>query len=132
MGIEPFLVSSVMLISIAQRLVRKVCPHCREPYSPPTSALEALGITTSEDDRFAKGRGCVNCMETGYKSRTGLYEVLIIDEMVQDMVLQGKSAQEITRATRRTGTLRTLKEDAVLKVRQGTTTIEEALSAVMV
>ena len=132
MGIEPFLVSSVMLISIAQRLVRRVCPHCRESYAPPISALEALGISPNDDTGFSKGRGCINCMETGYKGRTGLYEVLIIDEMVQDMVLQEKSAKDITHETLRTGKLRTLKEDAALKVGRGMTTIEEALSAVMV
>lgn len=131
MGIEPFLVSSVMLVSIAQRLVRKVCPHCREPYTPPASALEALGIKTTEDARFVRGRGCINCMDTGYKGRTGLYEVLMIDDMVQDMILRQKSAQEITRATRQAGSLRTLKEDAAMKVRQGITSMEEALSAVM-
>ncbi len=132
MGIEPFLVSSVMLISIAQRLVRKVCPHCSESYSPPISAMEALGISPNDDTSFLKGRGCINCMETGYKGRTGLYEVLIIDEMVQDMVLREESAKDITHETLRTGTLRTLKEDAALKVSRGMTTIEEALSAVMV
>ncbi len=132
MGIEPFLVSSVMVLTIAQRLVRTVCPHCMEPYTPPDSALSCLGIEKkTEDVRFMKGRGCFNCMDTGFKGRTGLYEVLAINEDIQEMIVQGKSANEIARAARDMGQLRTLKEDAATKVLRGVTTVEEAMSAVM-
>ncbi|MFZ5569896.1 MAG: GspE/PulE family protein [Thermodesulfobacteriota bacterium] len=132
MGIEPFLVSSVMLISIAQRLVRRVCPYCKKPYQPPRAALEYWGLDKIEGADFVKGSGCFNCMDTGYKGRIGIYEVLRIDEMVQDMILKKFSAQEITRAARQNGSLRTLKEDAAAKVLEGITTLEEAASAVMV
>jgi type IV pilus assembly protein PilB len=132
MGIEPFLVSSVMLVSIAQRLVRKVCPYCKKPYEPPSAALEYWGLQQDENANFMQGNGCFNCMDKGYKGRTGVYEILIIDEMVQDMILRRNSSQEIARAAIEAGTLKTLKEDAAKKVLQGITTLEEAASAVIV
>jgi type IV pilus assembly protein PilB len=132
MGVEPFLVSSVMLVCIAQRLVRKVCPHCIKPHAPPKAALEFWGIDKFEQADIVKGSGCFNCMDKGYKGRTGLFEILIIDEMVQEMILRRASAQEISRAAQQAGRLRTLKEDAAEKVARGITTLEEAASAVMV
>jgi type IV pilus assembly protein PilB len=133
MGIEPFLVSSVLLVSFAQRLVRTNCPYCKEPYNPPESALAAFGITLEEakNSSFQRGKGCYQCKNTGYKGRTGLFEVLVNDEMVQDMILKKKPSQEITRAAEDAGKLRTLREDAAGKVLQGITTLEEAASAVM-
>ncbi len=131
MGIEPFLVSSVMLVSIAQRLVRKICPYCKKPHDPAREALKFWGLDQIEGAGFAKGTGCFNCMDKGYKGRTGVFEVLVIDEMVQDMILKRRSAQEITRAAHEAGRLRTLKEDAADKVAQGITTLDEAASAVM-
>jgi type IV pilus assembly protein PilB len=132
MGIEPFLVSSVMLVSIAQRLVRKVCPYCKKPHKPSQAALDFWGLKNVAGANFMKGTGCFNCMDKGYKGRTGLFEVLIIDEMIQDMILARKSAQEITRAAARSGRLRTLRDDAAKKVLQGITTLDEAASAVMI
>ncbi|MGD9365989.1 MAG: ATPase, T2SS/T4P/T4SS family [Desulfobacteraceae bacterium] len=131
MGVEPFLVSSVMLVSIAQRLVRKVCPYCKKPHDPPEAALKFWGLESMDNAQFVKGSGCFNCMDKGYKGRTGIFEVLVIDEMVQDMILKRCSAQEITREAHKTGRLKTLKEDAADKVVQGITTIDEAASAVM-
>jgi Type II secretory pathway, ATPase PulE/Tfp pilus assembly pathway, ATPase PilB len=133
MGIEPFLISSVMLVSFAQRLVRTVCPYCKESYTPPEKALAAFGITTAEakNANFQRGKGCYQCKNTGYKGRTGLFEVLVNDEMIQDMILKKKPSQEIARAAVDAGKLRTLREDAAQKVMQGITTLEEAASAVM-
>ncbi len=132
MGIEPFLVSSVMLLSIAQRLVRRVCEYCKKSYVPPKAALEYWGLENIEEANFLQGSGCFNCMDKGYKGRTGIYEVLIIDETVQDMILNRKSSQEISRAAHQAGKLTTLKEDAAVKVTEGITTLEEAASAVIV
>jgi type IV pilus assembly protein PilB len=132
MGIEPFLVSSVMLLSIAQRLVRRVCPYCAKPYDPPKAAMEYWGLTGISGANFMKGSGCFHCMDTGYRGRIGIYEILRIDDMVQDMILKQHSAQEITRAAQAEGSLRRLKDDAAAKVIQGITTFEEAASAVMV
>jgi type IV pilus assembly protein PilB len=133
MGIEPFLVSSVLLVSFAQRLVRTICPYCKEPYNPSEKAYTALGITPEEAKtaNFQHGRGCYQCKNTGYKGRTGLFEVLVNDVMVQEMILQKRSSQEITRAAVEAGNLRTLQKDAASKVIQGITTLEEAMSGVM-
>jgi len=133
MGIEPFLVSSALLVSFAQRLVRTVCPYCKESYNPPQKGLEAMGITAQDTKNatFQRGKGCYQCKNTGYKGRTGLFEVLVNDEMVQEMILKKMPSQEITRAAVDAGKLRTLREDAAVKVVKGVTTLEEAASAVM-
>jgi type IV pilus assembly protein PilB len=130
MGIEPFLVSSVMVLTMAQRLVRRVCDYCKKPYAPPKEALEFWGID-SENASLMQGTGCFNCMDKGYRGRVGVYEVLIIDAMVQEMILNRNSAQEITRAAQKAGNLTTLRTDAALKVMSGITTLEEASSAIM-
>jgi type IV pilus assembly protein PilB len=132
MGIEPFLVSSVMLVSFAQRLVRTICPSCKESYQPPSEALDYWGLENVEKANFMHGKGCFNCMHTGYKGRTGVYEVLIIDDTVQKMVLRKNSAHEISQTARQNGNFTSLKEDAADKVIRGITTLEEAASAVLV
>jgi type IV pilus assembly protein PilB len=132
MGIEPFLVSSVLLVSFAQRLMRTICPYCKESYRPSEAALVAWGLDKAENPDFQHGAGCYQCMNTGYKGRTGIFEVLVNDEMIQEMILKRSSAQEITKAAVAAGKLRTLKDDAAGKVLQGITTLEEAASAVMV
>lgn len=132
MGIEPFLVASVMLLSIAQRLVRRVCSYCKKPYEPPQAAFDYWGVDKLNGVELVKGTGCFNCMDTGFKGRIGVYEVLMIDEIVQDMIMKNCTAQEITRNAIHSGKLVSLKEDAVEKVIQGHTTLEEAASAVMV
>ena len=131
MGVEPFLIASALLVSFAQRLVRTICPYCVEPYQPSESALAAWGLDKAENPNFKRGKGCYQCMNTGYKGRTGIFEVLVNDEMVQELILKRKSSQEITRIAVAEGKLRTLKEDAASKVLQGITTLEEAASAVM-
>jgi type IV pilus assembly protein PilB len=133
MGIEPFLISSVLLVSFAQRLVRTVCPYCKESYNPPQKALVAMGITEQDTKNvtFQRGKGCYQCKNTGYKGRTGLFEVLVNDEMVQDMIIKKMPSQEITRVAVDAGKLRTLRDDAAGKVIKGITTLEEAASAVM-
>jgi type IV pilus assembly protein PilB len=132
MGVEPFLVASALLVSFAQRLVRTVCPYCKEPYEPAKTALVSWGLDKVENANFQRGKGCFQCMNTGYKGRTGIFEVLVNDEGVQDMIMRRQSAQEITRVAVAEGKLRTLKDDAADKVIQGITTMEEAASAVMV
>jgi type IV pilus assembly protein PilB len=131
MGIEPFLISSVLLVSFAQRLVRTVCPYCKEEYRPPAKALAAWELDRVEKAVFMRGRGCQQCMNTGYKGRTGIFEVLMNDETVQDMILNKVSAQEITRAAVSSGKMRTLKQDAADKITKGLTTLEEAEATVM-
>jgi type IV pilus assembly protein PilB len=132
MGVEPFLVASVLLVSFAQRLVRTNCPYCVEPYKPSANALAAWGLDKMEKTNFQKGKGCFQCLNTGYKGRTGVFEILENDETIQDMIMKKRSAQEITREAVAAGQMRTLRDDAALKVAQGITTLEEAASAVLV
>ncbi len=132
MGVEPFLIASALLVSFAQRLVRTICPYCEESYQPSEASLVAWGLDKVQNPNFKRGKGCYQCMGTGYKGRTGIFEVLVNDEMIQEMILKRRSSQEITRVAVGEGKLRTLKEDAASKVLQGITTLEEAASAVMV
>ena len=131
MGIEPFLVSSVLLVSFAQRLLRTICPSCKEDYTPPDRFLKAWNLDHMTNVIFKKGKGCPVCMGSGYKGRTGVFEVLEIDETVQEAIIHGKSSAEITRIAQEEGKLTTLKEDAIGKVLKGITTLEEAASVVM-
>jgi len=131
MGVEPFLVASVMIVSFAQRLVRKVCPSCKTAYRPPREALKFWRLDQVKNVNFQQGRGCFNCMHTGFKGRTGVYEVLVIDDVVQNLILKRKSAHEIARTVKEAGNFTTLKENAAEKVIRGITSLEEAASAVM-
>jgi type IV pilus assembly protein PilB len=132
MGIEPFLVSSVLLVSIAQRLVRTVCPYCKVPYQPSSGALERWGLTEYPEATFMRGAGCSQCMSTGYRGRRGIFEILVIDDMIREMILQRRSSQEIKETAVAAGRLGLLRDDALRKALQGITTLEEAAAAVMV
>ncbi len=134
MGVQPYLVSSVLLASISQRLVRKNCPHCSEPYTPRKELVAAFGINEQLLPRFnfRRGAGCRTCHQTGYSGRMAIYEVLSVDDMVQEMIMSGSSAREIVRACVSRKALRTLKTDALSKVAKGLTTLEEAAGAVMI
>ncbi|MDZ4184897.1 MAG: GspE/PulE family protein, partial [Desulfuromonadales bacterium] len=132
MGIESFLVASVLLATFAQRLVRTICPFCVESYRPPEAVLRAWGLDKLPNADFKRGKGCYQCFSTGYKGRTGIFEILVNDEEVREMILKSSSAREISRAAIGAGKLRTLKDDALEKVLRGVTTLEEAASAVMV
>ena len=131
MGIEPFLVSSTMTVSFAQRLVRKVCPNCMTTYDPSKEVLKAWGINNKDGANFVKGKGCFNCMHTGYKGRTGIYEVLIIDEAIQDLILKRRSSHEIHQSALKSQKFTSLRENAAEKAIKGITSLEEAASAVL-
>ncbi len=132
MGIEPFLVSSVLVVAIAQRLVRRICPHCRVPYTPSRETLRFWNLENTEEIEFMRGEGCFLCNESGYKGRVGIYEVLVVDEDIEEMIVKRKTAQELTRYAADRGLIKLLKDDARLKVLKGLTTFEEAASAVFV
>lgn len=129
MGVEPYLVASVLLCSFAQRLVRCVCPHCREQYQPSIGLLHAFGLTP-EDGPFYHGKGCPRCGGTGYMGRTAIFEVFPMLDELQEMVTAGKSKQEIYRRARELG-IRTMADDAAKKIRAGITTAEEAIRVTM-
>ncbi len=128
MGIEPFLVSSSVVALIAQRLVRTICPVCRTAYHPDDEELMEIGISRDllKDDMLYKGNGCVNCVNTGYKGRSGIYEILIIDDEIRSMITRSVDSSMIKHAAIKKG-MTTLKEDGIKKVINGVTTIKEIL-----
>ncbi len=134
MGIQPYLVSTVLLASVSQRLLRKNCPHCIESYTPRKDLLMAFGISAEllPKFNFQRGTGCRTCHQTGYSGRMAIYEVLQVDEMVQDMITRGATAKDIAKACVQARTMRTLKADALAKVARGLTTLEEAAAQVMI
>jgi len=131
MGIEPFLIASSVIGVLAQRLVRVVCPKCKEQYTPPRDAIGRLGIEVDGDARvtFYRGRGCDYCRGTGYKGRVGVYELMIVNDRIRDLVLQKASAHVIREAAIEGG-MKTLKDDAVAKILLGQTTLEECLRVI--
>jgi len=132
MGIEPFLVASALVGVIAQRLVRRICPNCREAYTPPEEAVAKFGLNLADTNIvFYHGRGCDHCKGTGYKGRSGIYEMMTVNENVRPLILRNAPTIEIKDAAIENGMV-TLQEDGLRKVLEGTTTIEECLRVVYV
>jgi len=129
MGIEPFLVSSSVIAVMAQRLVRRVCANCREPYQPTREEMEEVGISPQRAvgrTIYKPGAGCPQCKRTGYKGRTGIHELLVVDDEIRTLVMKSADAAAIRRAATARG-MNTLREDGADKVLDGQTTIEEVL-----
>jgi type IV pilus assembly protein PilB len=124
MGIEPFLLCSSVTCSIAQRLVRLVCPKCKEEYDPETAILQKLALP--QDQPYARGRGCEYCARTGFRGRTAIYEILEIDSEIRRMILNGKQSTEIREAAEQKG-MTSLRSDARNKVLLGQTTVDEVI-----
>ena len=129
MGVPAYLVTSVLLYTFAQRLVRTVCPHCREEYMPNEAMLRDLGLRP-EDGPFYHGAGCPQCGGTGYSGRTAIFEVLPMTDDFSRMVTKGESMQAVYRRALEEG-LHTMRQDAAQKIRAGVTTCEEALRVTM-
>jgi type IV pilus assembly protein PilB len=132
MGIEPFLISSAVILILAQRLIRKVCMECREPIKVHPQLLIDLGVAPDEVKTFPvfKGKGCPICNNTGYKGRVGLYEVMPMKEEVKELVLSRSSTTEVKKEAMRLG-MKTLRQSGIIKIREGLTTIEEVLRSTM-
>ncbi len=132
MGIEPFLISSAIILILAQRLIRKVCVECKEPIKVHPQLLIDLGIPPDEVKSFQvyKGKGCPLCNNTGYKGRIGLYEVMPMKEEVKELVLSRASTSEIKKEAIRLG-MKTLRQSGIAKIKEGVTTIEEVLRSTM-
>ena len=128
LGIEPFLLSSVLIGTLAQRLLRKVCLACREQVPLPPATALALGLDAKDADGFVvwQGAGCVVCRGTGLKGRIGVYELMAVDERLCKMILGGVDAVEIGRGAQRQG-MRTLRESAIKKLALGLTSADEVL-----
>ncbi|MGW8222638.1 MAG: type II secretion system ATPase GspE [Syntrophobacteria bacterium] len=126
MGIEPFLVSTAVRAIIAQRLVRLLCPHCKETYEPEEAQWAELGSSREVAGPIFRADGCEKCLETGYRGRTGIYEFLLLSEAIRGLVLNTSDANQINRAARAEG-MASLREDGINKVMEGRTTISEVL-----
>ncbi|HUK83060.1 MAG TPA: type II secretion system ATPase GspE [Verrucomicrobiae bacterium] len=129
MGVKPFLVASSVRAIMAQRLVRKVCPKCKEPYVPTAYEMDMLKLNAEEVQKTTlfKGRGCNDCSRTGYRGRTGIYEIFMIDEEVRRLIYE-KVPANVLRARAREIGMKTLREDGVRKIMAGVSTPEEVIS----
>ncbi|HEB70455.1 MAG TPA: type II secretion system protein GspE [Desulfobulbus sp.] len=128
MGVEPFLVSSSVNAILAQRLVRKICPHCRESYQPDREYLARVGLSLDKfgDHLLYRGQGCPECLGTGYKGRLGLYELMILSDELKSMILTTSDSGQIKKyALAQDADMHTLRQDGLDKVLEGLTTLEE-------
>ena len=128
LGVEPFLIASSLEGVIAQRLVRKICEHCKEPYTPDEEELKELGLRGG-DYVFYRGRGCENCLGTGYRGRTGIFEVLELNDTLKKLINNTQDANVIRNEARKFG-FKTMLEDGIEKILKGITTSSEVLSVI--
>jgi type IV pilus assembly protein PilB len=126
MGVEPFLVTASLNMLVAQRLVRRICKHCREKFTPSADLCERIGLEAATD--FFRGSGCNECKSTGYRGRVALYEILTMTESIRDIVMVGGNSSQIKKIAMEEG-MRSLRQSGVLKIREGVTTIEEVLAS---
>lgn len=128
MGIEPFLATSSIIAIIAQRLVRLLCPHCKEVYVPDEETLNNLGLDKSvlQNNTFYRKKGCNLCMQTGFRGRTAIFEIMIVDDEIKRLVLKTSDANQINELALKQGMI-TLQKDGIDKVLSGITTTEEVL-----
>ena len=126
MGVEPFLVSSSVIAILAQRLVRLICNNCKEPYIPDVESLEKIGITPEmfAGKKIYRGKGCPLCLNTGYKGRAGIFELMILEDNIKNLILKTPDANAIKHKAIEQGMV-TLRQDGTQKVLDGITTIEE-------
>jgi type II secretory ATPase GspE/PulE/Tfp pilus assembly ATPase PilB-like protein len=125
-GIDASLIQSSLTAVLAQRLVRVLCDKCREPYKPTAEFLKAAGIPADKVTVFYKEKGCSACNSTGYRGRTGVHELMIIDGPIRDLLVGRPSIQAIRAAARRAG-MRSLQEDGLRKVIAGITSVNEVV-----
>jgi general secretion pathway protein E/type IV pilus assembly protein PilB len=132
MGVKPFLVASSTRAIMAQRLVRKICEKCKEPYTPPESELRLLGPAAQQlaNATIYHGAGCADCKGTGYRGRIGIFEIFLIDDQVRNLIFDQVPATELRIKARELG-MRTLREDGLRKVAAGLTTLSEVLRVTM-
>ena len=130
MGIEPFLISSAIDCVQAQRLARRLCPKCKEPYTPDKELLDAMGVDSGEPVTLYRPKGCDKCNNTGYKGRVGLYEVMLMSPAIEQLTVERATADAIKKVACAEG-MTTLREDGVAKVLKGMTSYEEVLRVVV-
>jgi type IV pilus assembly protein PilB len=129
MGVKPFMIASSTIGILAQRLVRVICPECKEPYRPSEQMLAGLGMPLPKKDvTFYTGKGCKACKEIGYRGRTSIYELLAMSDRIRELLSTKASLDIIRKAAREEG-MRTMRENGLEKVLQGITTLEEVIQA---
>jgi type IV pilus assembly protein PilB len=130
MGIEPFLIASSVIGVVAQRLVRVICPDCKEAYTPPVEAFRRLNLAMDLDSvTFYRGQGCEKCLNTGYRGRSGVFELMMINDHIRELILKKAPSHAIRQEALEAGMI-TLRQDAMQKILEGTTTMEEALRVI--
>lgn len=132
MGVEPFLVASSLVLSTAQRLMRKICSNCKEEMEIPKSVLDRMGVKLNEIEKkgevhFYKGKGCQRCNNTGYRGRLGILEALLLDDKIRDMVMKRASTDDIKNYAIKELKMATLRDNAMENFVNGVTTLEEVL-----
>jgi type IV pilus assembly protein PilB len=128
MGVPPFLLTATLEAVLAQRLVRKICPNCREQTMPNTETLAMLDLTPDDvlDKKFYRGRGCQACNNTGFKGRTGLHELMLMNDQLRELIQVGSSTEKLRDCALQTG-MRSLRKAGLEKVYTGITAIEEVI-----
>lgn len=124
MQVEPFLVASSLMAVLAQRLVRTICPDCKEEYAPTAIELHELGLDPKTTPKLWRGKGCSTCQNTGYLGRQGIFELMLVEENIRQLILQNADSATIKNKAREQGMV-TLREDGAHKVKMGITTVEE-------
>jgi general secretion pathway protein E len=126
MGVEPYLISSSVNAFLAQRLVRKICPHCITAYKPVQQELSRVGLTKSKlkKESLYKGKGCEKCLNTGYSGRIGIFELMTMTDSIRKLIMSGADASTIKDIAIKEG-MKTLLQDGIDKAVKGLTTLEE-------
>jgi type IV pilus assembly protein PilB len=129
MGVEPFLIASAVEAILAQRLVRCICTRCKQQYFPKDKELAEAGISKDQirGKTFFKGSGCIECNQSGYRNRSGVFELMVLDEDLRSLILDRANVGQLRQQAIKNG-MRTLRDDALLKVYKGITTLEEMIS----
>ncbi|PYK30636.1 MAG: type II secretion system protein E, partial [Verrucomicrobia bacterium] len=131
-GVQPFLVASSLRAIMAQRLVRRICPNCREPAELTEPEMRALRIDPGQvrDAQVMRGKGCDQCRGSGFKGRMGIFEIFVLDDEVRHMINKRSSTLNLRQRARELG-MRTLREDGIRKVLAGQTTADEVISTTL-
>jgi type IV pilus assembly protein PilB len=128
LGIEPFLITATLEGIVSQRLVRKICESCKAPYEPNETQLKELGLT--EDDikgkKFYYGRGCDKCNNTGYRGRTGIFEIMTFNDEIRDLIMN-RASTNILRVAGQKGGMKLLRDSGLAAIYDGITTIDEVV-----
>ena len=126
-GVEPYLIASSVVGALAQRLVRTICPKCKERYEPEDKIVKSLRLANAKDLVFYRGKGCKNCRQTGYRGRTALFEILAVDDPIRDLISQRAPSRMIRKVAIETQGMNTLLVDGLKKVIKGITSLDEVM-----